>query len=115
MTVVVSDVNNRTGKLYIGLANDETTFKGQSVKNIAIDVPASGEITVTFDGLTAGRYAVRLYQDLNSNQKLDFSGQMPAEPFGFSNVTRLMGPPSFDQCSFELTENKAIRISMMEM
>jgi uncharacterized protein (DUF2141 family) len=115
LTVVVSEVNNRTGKLYIGLANDETTFKGQSVKNIAIDVPASGEITVTFDGLTPGRYAVRLYQDLNSNQKLDFSGQMPAEPFGFSNVTRLMGPPSFDQCSFELTESKAIRISMMEM
>ena len=115
ITVVVSDVNKRTGKLYIGLADSDETFTGKSAQQKAVAVPASGEITVTFDNLPAGKYAVRVYQDLNDNAKMDFSGQMPAEPFGFSNVTMLMGPPSFGQSAFDLSENKSVKITMMEM
>lgn len=115
LTVVIGQIMKRSGKLYIGLANNESSFKGESIKSQSIDVPASGEISVTFDGLAPGRYAVRVFQDLNNNQKMDFSGQMPDEPFGFSNVTMLMGPPNFDQSSFELNESKTISIRMMEM
>lgn len=115
LTVVAHNVNNRTGKLYIGLTDSPASFKGESIQTKTVDVPASGEITVTFEALTPGRYAVRLYQDLNDNHKIDFSGQMPTEPFGFSNVTMLMGPPSFDQSSFELNESKSIRIGIIQM
>ena len=115
LTVVMHNVNNRTGKLYIGLGNNQTSFMGESIQRKSIDVPASGEITVVFDGLAPGRYAVRVFQDLNGNQKMDFSGQMPAEPFGLSNVAMLMGPPDFDQSSFDLNENKSIRIRLLEM
>ncbi|MFD2932194.1 DUF2141 domain-containing protein [Spirosoma flavum] len=115
LTVVVANVNKRTGKLYIGLANDKASFDGESFQRKMIDVPASGEITLTFEGLAPGRYAVRVYQDLNDNQKMDFSGRMPNEPFGFSNVATLMGPPDFDQSSFELTKDDSIRINMLEM
>ncbi len=115
LTVVVSNVNTRSGKLYVGLANSKATFEGTSFQNKVVDVPASGEISVIFEGLTTGRYAVRLYQDLNNNQKMDFSGQMPSEPFGFSNVAMLMGPPDFDQSAFDLTANNSIRIRVIEM
>jgi uncharacterized protein (DUF2141 family) len=115
LTVVIANVNNRSGKLYVGLANNKASFDGESIQRKMIDVPASGEITTVFEGLTPGKYAVRLFQDLNGNQKMDFSGQMPNEPFGFSNVSMLMGPPDFDQSSLELTENKSIRVLVMEM
>ncbi|CAN5315644.1 hypothetical protein BH09BAC4_BH09BAC4_02210 [soil metagenome] len=115
LTVVISNVNNRSGKLYVGLANSKASFDGESIQRKTIDIPPSGEITTVFEGLTSGRYAVRLFQDLNGNQKMDFSGQMPTEPFGFSNVAMLMGPPDFDQSSLELTENKSIRVRVMEM
>ncbi|GAB4042526.1 DUF2141 domain-containing protein [Spirosoma jeollabukense] len=115
LTVVISNVNNRSGKLYVGLANGKASFDGESIQRKTIDIPASGEITTVFEGLESGRYAVRLFQDLNGNQKMDFSGQMPTEPFGFSNVAMLMGPPDFDQSSLELTENKSIRVRVMEM
>ena len=115
LTVVVHNVNNRTGKLYIGLANSKASFDGESFQKKTVDVPPSGEITTVFDGLAPGTYAVRLFQDLNGNQKMDFSGQMPAEPFGFSNVTMLMGPPDFDQSSVNLNENKSIRVRVLEM
>jgi len=115
VTVVVSNVNTRSGKLYVGLANSKASFDGEAIQRKAIDVPASGEITTVFEGVAPGRYAVRLFQDLNDNQKMDFSGQMPTEPFGFSNVSMLTGPPDFDQSSFELTENKQIKIRVFEM
>ncbi|WP_338873942.1 DUF2141 domain-containing protein [Spirosoma sp. SC4-14] len=115
LTVVVSGINQRTGKLYIGLATDASSFTGESAHKKTVAIPESGDITVSFEGLKPGRYAVRVLQDLNDNQKMDFSGQMPAEPFGFSNVTMLMGPPSFDECSFELNENKSVQIRMIEL
>ncbi|WP_080053717.1 DUF2141 domain-containing protein [Spirosoma aerolatum] len=115
LSVVIHNVNNRTGKLYVGLANTPANFSGESLQRKVIDVPASGEITCVFEGLAPGKYAVRLFQDLNDNKKMDFSGQMPAEPFGFSNVAMLMGPPDFDQSAFDLNENKSIRIRMLEM
>ena len=115
LTITINDVSNRSGKLYVGLANNQPSFDGASIKSQAVDVPATGSVTIAFEGLTPGRYAVRMYQDLNGNGKMDFSGQMPTEPFGMSNVTMLMGPPTFDQCSFDLTENKTIEIGLMSM
>lgn len=115
LTVVIPNVPKRTGKIHLGLANSTETFDGESLRTKVVDIPASGELVVTFDSLVAGRYAVRLFQDLNGNEKIDFDGPMPTEPFGFSNVTMLMGPPSFGQCAFDLAENKRIPISLMEM
>ncbi|QMW02102.1 DUF2141 domain-containing protein [Spirosoma foliorum] len=115
LTVVVHNVNTRSGKLYIGLANNQATFTGESFQRKVIDVTPSGELTTVFEGLPTGKYAIRLFQDLNGNQKMDFSGQMPSEPFGFSNVSMLMGPPDFDQSAIELNENKSIRVRVMEM
>lgn len=115
LTVVIQNVSKRTGKIRLGLANDAASFDGESFRTQIVDIPASGDLVVTFDSLVAGRYAVRLYQDLNGNEKIDFNGPMPAEPFGFSNVTMLMGPPNFGQCAFDLAENKRIPVSLIEM
>jgi uncharacterized protein (DUF2141 family) len=115
LTVTFSNVNTRTGKLYIGLANDAASFDGGSFRKTRVDVPATGQISVSFEGLPAGTYAVRVYQDVNDNEKFDMSGQMPAEPFGFSNVKMLMGPPTFSQSAFDMNDNKIINISLMEM
>lgn len=115
LTVVVSGINKHSGKFFVGLANSEETFDKKSLKDQVIEVPASGDVSIVFDSLTAGQYAVRLYQDLNDNKQMDFSGQIPSEPFGFSNVTMLMGPPNFGQCAFDLNENKSVSISLIEM
>ena len=72
-------------------------------------------MTVVFDDLPEGKLAVRIFQDMNDNKKMDFNGQMPAEPFGFSNISMLMGPPSYSDAAFDLTENKAVEVLMIEM
>jgi uncharacterized protein (DUF2141 family) len=115
LTVTVTGIAQRTGKLHVGLATDDKTFSGKSAITQIVDVPATGDATITFADLKPGKYAVRVLQDMNDNKTMDFSGQMPSEPFGFSNVTMLMGPPTFDQCAFALDGNKSVQVSMMEL
>jgi uncharacterized protein (DUF2141 family) len=54
--------------------------------------------------LPPGIYAVTVYEDLNSNHKLDHNLiGIPREPVGVSNnPPARFGPPHFDECSFRL-------------
>lgn len=113
LTIEFANITKRTGMLYVGLVNDAAEFNGNSYRKTRIQIPATGDFQVKFDQLPAGRYAVKVFQDLNENQKLDTSNQMPTEPFGFSNVTMLMGPPSFEQTAFDLDAPKTIVINLI--
>lgn len=113
LTIVFANIAQRTGTLYIGIDNSDATFNKESYRKTRIEVPTTGEVQVHFDNLPAGQYSVRVYQDLNNNQKLDFSGSIPTEPFGFSNVKMLMGSPTFKQCAFALDGSKAIAINLL--
>ncbi len=114
VTVVVKGIQIRQGKVYASITNDANSFpKGSGIKSAIAEVTPEGEVTLKFDNILEGKYAIIMYQDLNDNKQLDMNGEMPAEPFGFSNVTMLMGPPGFEQCAFNLNENKTIAIGLM--
>ncbi|RYU94703.1 DUF2141 domain-containing protein [Emticicia agri] len=114
VTVVVKGLQQRQGKIYASITNDANSFpRGGGIKSAIAEVTKEGEVTLKFDNLLEGKYAIVLYQDLNDNKELDMNGEMPAEPFGFSNVTMLMGPPNFEQCAFDVNENKTIAIGLM--
>ncbi|MCX6218119.1 DUF2141 domain-containing protein [Spirosoma sp.] len=113
LTIDFTNVTKRTGLLYVGLVNDAADFNGNSYRKARIQIPSTGDFQVKFDVLPAGRYAVKVFHDLNYNQKLDKTNQMPTEPFGFSNVTMLMGPPSFEQSAFEFNAPKPIVIRLI--
>lgn len=64
-------------------------------------------------GLAAGRYAVAVFQDKDSDKKLDrWLWLVPSEPYGFSNNVGQYGPVSFDKASFELSADKIINIEL---
>ena len=114
VSVTVKSIQKREGKIVASISNDIENFpQSGGIKSVIAEVTKEGEITLKFEGILEGKYAIVLYQDLNGNNQLDMNGQMPAEPFGFSNVTMLMGPPNFLQCAFDLTENKNIEISLL--
>lgn len=113
VTVVVQGLQLRQGKIYASIMNDASSFPRGGIKAGITEVTASGEVSLKFENMPEGKYAIVLYQDLNDNKQLDMNGEIPAEPFGFSNVTMLMGPPNFDQCAFDLNENKVIAIGLM--
>jgi uncharacterized protein (DUF2141 family) len=112
LTIRFPSIAQRTGTLYVGLVDKEANFMGDSYRKTRLPVPATGYVQVSFEGLPAGRYAVKVFQDMNENMKLDRSGQIPTEPFGFSNITSLMGPPSFGQSAFDFNAPKTITINL---
>jgi uncharacterized protein (DUF2141 family) len=67
-------------------------------------VPAGRSVTLEFEGVRPGRYAIALLHDENNNGKADRAlSLMPREGYGFSRDAPVrMGPPSFDQAAFEI-------------
>ncbi len=58
-------------------------------------------LMLSFPMLESGQYAIRVFQDLNDNALLDFSGNgVPKEPTGFSNNPNLLlgYPKAIDSC-----------------
>ena len=69
--------------------------------------------TIELHGLPEGQYALAVYQDLDSDNKLDrLFGLIPKEPYGFSNNVGRYGPVSFNKAMFDLNESKTISIKL---
>lgn len=69
--------------------------------------------TLEVHGLPAGQYAIAVYQDIDSNNKLDrWFGLIPKEPYGFSNNVGKYGPASFNKAAFDLSEDKSVTIQL---
>lgn len=81
--------------------------KGQ----IKIEIASEMIVKLNFQ---SGTYALRLFHDLNDNQKLDFSlNSIPLEPVGFSNNPSLaFGLPSTENICFKLESDMAINIKL---
>lgn len=113
VSVTVKGIQKYEGKIIASISNDMESFpQSGGIKSLVAEVTKEGNIVVKFEGMLEGKYAIVLYQDLNDNKQLDMNGQMPAEPFGFSKVTMLMGPPNFMQCAFDLKEDTAMDINL---
>jgi uncharacterized protein (DUF2141 family) len=67
----------------------------------------TGDITLTFTDIPAGEYALAIYQDSNSNKKLDTNMVgYPKEPFGFSqNIKPRFSAPAYEECKIALNAN----------
>ena len=111
ITVVIENVLSDGGTILGGLHTSETFMKGEGVINAT--VPAKvGEVTLTFEDVEPGTYAIMLMHDANDNKQMDMdtSGR-PTESYATSGEMNLYGPPSFDTAKFEVTgENQEIRI-----
>lgn len=114
LKIAVQKVQPGQGRVRICLFDNEKDFLNRARQ--CIDVDATGETSVqtTFQQVENGTYAVVVYQDMNSNGKLDRNWMgLPAEPYGFSNnPSTLFGPPSFSRASFPLTKSTSIIIRL---
>ena len=109
LTVMITHIKNEEGQVAIALYRTEkdfmkTRFQGKLIKAV------KGNVTVVFENLPTGEYAISILHDTNENGKMDtnFIG-IPKEGYGFSNdVMGAMGPPSFTKAKFTLSEKTVI-------
>ena len=113
ITVIIKEVTNDKGQMFLALYNSETDFLEKELKGAKSKI-VSNSCTVTIENIPAGVYAVSVFHDENDNGKMDtnFMG-IPKEDFGCSNDAKgLMGPPKWNDAKFELQSDTSITIHL---
>ncbi|NQX82872.1 MAG: DUF2141 domain-containing protein [Flavobacteriaceae bacterium] len=103
--VSITGISSGEGKMMIAIYNSEETFLKKHIAARVSEIE-NGTVTVVFDKLEAGTYAISCFQDKNNNGVLDFNFMgIPKEPTGCSNNTRgFMGPPKYLKAKIYLKE-----------
>jgi uncharacterized protein (DUF2141 family) len=113
ITVFIHGLDSNEGQVLIALHNKKAQFLKTDFKN-AITKITNKKVTYTFKEIPKGEYAVAVFHDKNSNEKMDvnFLG-IPKEAYGCSNNAKgFMGPPKYEDAKFLLTANRTLRIEI---
>lgn len=115
LTVDVSNIQQAQGSLYISLYKDEQGFNANNnfVKREKVTIDKN-ILQVKLGDLPVGEYALKVYQDVNDNGKMDFNGMMPAEPYGSSSKSKELAPPGFTDAKFTLDKSRTIEIQLLK-
>lgn len=117
LAVTVGNTYEVLGDIRIAIYDSPDAFEADGPPVAAMVMRLSQpQARMTVGPLPQGRYAVRVFQDINRNGKIDRNMLgIPSEPFGFSNdAMGSMGPPSFDQAAVTVGEGTtgiAIRLN----
>ena len=110
ISVTISGLHSAQGNVFVGLYATPSKFLNGTQNDAMRRVPAStGPITVVFDNLPPGTYAVGAYHDENANDHLDtnFLG-LPEEGYALSNGVRAVtSKPTFQQAAFTVGDQGA--------
>lgn len=112
LTLDVVGMKEKKGNLLISVYDSAEDYLKKPVKTLTTPADALTKRVVL--ELESGTYAVVIYQDLNSNGKVDRNFfRLPTEPCGFSRDARpKMGPPRYKPASFTLNEDAEMRIKI---
>ncbi len=100
--VTIENVLNDNGSVLASLHNTDTFMKGAGVIDL-IETAKKGAITLSFENVEPGTYAIMVLHDENNNQRMDFKANgMPKENYGMSNNVMVMGIPTFADAKFEV-------------
>ena len=111
ITVTIDNVTSDKGKVIMSLHTSETFMKGKGIMDAETEIK-DGKVTITFENVLPGEYAVLAMHDANDNKRMDFQENgMPTESFGMSNNPMAFGPPQYDEAKFKVDgENLELNI-----
>jgi len=104
LTLRIEDLIPQTGVVRAALFQSSDGFPNNTKKAFALNQSSvtANNVTLTFENIPFGIYAISVYQDLNNDHRLNKSILgIPKEPIGFSNDPPVrMGPPHFNDACF---------------
>jgi uncharacterized protein (DUF2141 family) len=107
LQVTVTNIKGQKGNIIVGIFDSNENFLKKPLDG-RMEKASGDSITVVFENLKPGKYAVSVLHDANKNKDLDKNKLgIPKEGFGFSNnVIGAMGPPSFERALIDLTPDQ---------
>jgi len=108
--VIVKNIKKPKGTIRIGLFTNEKDFMKTPVQGKVVKATGT-EVTVIFENLPAGDYAVSVIHDENENGELDSNKMgIPKEGFAFgNNAMGSFGPPSFEKAKITLNGKNIVQ------
>ncbi len=104
VSVTIENVLNDKGTVMASLHNSETFMKAAGVIDLQ-EAAQKGSVTFTFENVVPGTYAIMVLHDENDNKRMDFEANgMPKENYGISGNEMPMGPPTFADAQFDVTD-----------
>ena len=104
ITITIENITNNNGNVILSLHTEDTFMKGSGIKSEQSKI-VDGKISVTFEEVEPGTYAVMALHDENENKRMDFQDNgMPKESYGMSNNPMSYGPPQYASAKFELND-----------
>lgn len=107
ITVTVNGLKSTDGLVRVGLFA-EASWAGDPAFSAEAPI-VDGAATLTLRAPAPGRYALKVYHDVNNDGGLNRAAYgMPTEPYGFSNnADGRFGPPTFGVAAFDVTADGA--------
>lgn len=103
ITVNIDKLQSEAGHILVSLHTEDTFMKGKGIEHTKSKI-VDGKVTITFENVEAGEYAILVLHDTNDNNQMDFEvNGMPRESFGASNNSMSFGPPQFASSKFEIS------------
>ncbi|WP_299195922.1 DUF2141 domain-containing protein [uncultured Erythrobacter sp.] len=106
LTVTITDVRSSDGVVRACLTAMESTFPrcDRDPNSRSSTVRSGDTVTIRFDDVAPGEYAIAVLHDENENGKIDrVLGMAPREGYGFSRDAPVrMAPPDWDDAVFEM-------------
>ena len=105
VTITVTDLRNTEGVIMACMTTVEDIFPRcrRDPESHRTTVPAAETVTIRFDDVEPGTYAIALLHDENEDGKANrVLGMAPREGYGFSRDAPVrMAPPKWDDAVFE--------------
>ena len=99
VTVTLNGVQARPGEIRASL-NTRDQFLRAAPAYTATATATEGGVTLTFENVAPGDYALMVMHDLNENGRFDYG----TDGWAFSNsALPMMGPPVFDERKFTVS------------
>ena len=113
VTVTLTDVQPDAGDLYISLQSEGQFMQAAAVADEVIQNPQTDKVTVTFDDLPDGRYALMVWHDIDGDGTFSMGEMGPTDGWSMIDGAQLRGMPTFAAQSFTLDGSATITEPML--
>ena len=105
LEIHVDNIKSKKGSIQFGLFTSEADYLKNPVEKRVIKSTGK-DVTVVFENLQPGDYALSVIHDENENGELDSNAfGIPKEGFAFgNNALGSFGPPSFEKAKIKIAD-----------
>ena len=112
VTVPLTNVRPDAGDLYISLQTEDQFMQAAAVTGSKLDNPQTDTVTVTFDDVPDGQYAMTAWHDTIDDGTFTMGPKGPADGWSMIGAGDLRGMPTFAKNSFTLSGSASITESV---